>query len=377
MKIIHIISGLNNGGAEAVLNRLIMDDDQNEHHVISMMDLGFYGSGLISAGHSVYTLGMNQGKIKLSSFIKLYNLIKSIEPDLTQTWMYHADLIGGIISKIAGYSNVVWGVHHFSLNSKNTKTSTLIIAKLSAWFSYLIPKKIICCSDASLNVHVNFGYKASIMVSIPNGVDPTIFFPNPNARKEKRLELGLGQDEVIFGMIARWNSQKDHKNLISALKILVDKNIFKWKCVLVGPQITFENQELKLLIEKNGLTKHLLLIGPRNDIPNILNAFDIHILSSSAEAFGNVTIEAMCCSIPCIVTAVGASEYIVDDTGWIVEPKNSMKLSNSIYSAMLEISNHKIWDKRKGKARLRAMNFFALEKMINKYNEVWVNLPQN
>ncbi|VUX54850.1 Glycosyl transferases group 1 family protein (fragment) [uncultured Woeseiaceae bacterium] len=92
MNILHIITGLKNGGAEAVMYRLISSDRNNGHQVISLRDFGFYGEYLISAGIPVYTVNMPRGRVTFKGLIKLYQLIRTINPDLTQTWIYHADL---------------------------------------------------------------------------------------------------------------------------------------------------------------------------------------------------------------------------------------------------------------------------------------------
>ncbi|BBI68848.1 hypothetical protein PKHYL_30390 [Psychrobacter sp. KH172YL61] len=106
MKVVHIITGLNNGGAEGVLYRLITHDEENEHIIISMMDLGKYGPLLLERGLDVYCLNMKAGGISLASIYKLRRYLRRIDPDVVQTWMYHADLIGGIVAKSLGIKKI-------------------------------------------------------------------------------------------------------------------------------------------------------------------------------------------------------------------------------------------------------------------------------
>ena len=75
MKVLHIITGLNNGGAETVLFRLCTNDLQNKHIVISLMDEGKYGPLLLKSGIAVYCLNMPQGKVTLKSLFYLYRLL--------------------------------------------------------------------------------------------------------------------------------------------------------------------------------------------------------------------------------------------------------------------------------------------------------------
>ena len=98
MKVLHIITGLSDGGAEGVLYRLCKYDTKAQHIVISMMNEGKYGQLLKEAGIDVYLLNMHESKFNPSVFWRFYRLIFSLKPDLVQTWMYHADLIGGLVA---------------------------------------------------------------------------------------------------------------------------------------------------------------------------------------------------------------------------------------------------------------------------------------
>ncbi|MGZ8105975.1 hypothetical protein ACXU9T_11220 [Proteus mirabilis] len=106
-KIIHIITGLNNGGAEGVLYRLCKYDLANDHVVISLTTDGKYGSMLRDINVNVICLHLKSFSSTLPSLIKLYKIIKKEKPYIVQTWMYHADLIGGIIAKLAGVKKYI------------------------------------------------------------------------------------------------------------------------------------------------------------------------------------------------------------------------------------------------------------------------------
>ena len=179
-KILHIISGLGDGGAEGVLYRLIKDqDDLHEHHVLSLTDFGKYGDALRAAGVNVRAIGLSRKKIKLSKFIELIKVIKALEPDLIQTWMYHADLIGGTAAKLSRNSNIVWNIRHSDLIPGEDSRLTIIIAKISAFFSYFIPKKS-CVVPSCHKTHAELGYRKSVMSVIPNGFDPNDTSVNMN-----------------------------------------------------------------------------------------------------------------------------------------------------------------------------------------------------
>ena len=155
---------------------------------------------------------------------------------------------------------------------------------------------------------------------INNGIDLSSFFPDQQARQRLRHEFQIQEDMVLLGFIARWDPLKDHSNLLQALSIIKNNNR-KFACILVGNNMTSNNAVLMELIHKNELDDHIILPGPRSDIPAIMNALDLHVLSSFSESMPLAIIEAMACGTPCVVTDVGDTALVVGDTGcgWFLQ----------------------------------------------------------
>lgn len=370
MKIVHIITGLNNGGAEGVLYRLVTHDHANEHIVISMMDAGKYGPLLLNKGFELHCLNISQGKTSLKSSFKLYKLIKEINPDIVQTWMYHADLLGGVASRLAGVKKVFWNIRNSNFDGNHTKSSTIKTAKLNAKLSRIVPKKIISCAQGGVKAHTDLGYNEEKIVVIGNGYDLSTFKIDNNARDLVRDELNIGKNPII-GMVGRYDPQKNHKGLIEALKIVKEKG-YIFDLLLVGRDLNNENRVLLEQIRKADLYQKTHLLDQRNDIPNIMNALDIHVLSSSyGEGFPNVIAEAMSCGTPCIATDVGDSAMIIGDSGWIVSENNSKELANAIIKSFQEKDNQQKWAVKKESARKRILDNFDIQIMIENYNNVW------
>ena len=370
-KIIHIITGLNDGGAEGTLYRLCINDKMHKHIVISLMDEGKYGPLLKKENIEVFCLNMPQGKLTFSGIKKLFKILKEQKPDIVQTWMYHSDFIGGIVAKFAGVQNIFWGVRNSTLEKGKSKFSTRAIAKLCALISGLVPKKIIYCAYKAKEVHELLGYKKQKAKIIGNGYDFSKFSPNINLRKSLRANLKLDEKENLLGMVARFDPYKDHLNLFNALKIVKEKG-FSFKLLLVGYGMDKNNKELLNHIKNCKLVENIILLGQRYDIPAIMNGIDMHILSSMAEAFPNVLAEAMACETPCVATDVGDTRLIVGDTGWIVPPKDSISLAKAIIGALKEKSlEPKKWENRKKACRKYIVDNFGIEKMITSYHKVW------
>ena len=155
------------------------------------------------------------------------------------------------------------------------------------------------------------------------------------------------------------------------MKILHEKH-FNFTAVLVGKNLDKNNSEMVSKIKDSGLCDRVHLLGIRNDIPSIMNGIDIFMLTSLSEAFPNVLNEAMACGTPCITTNVGDASLIVDNTGWIVNPKEPKSLADAVIKAANEkkLDNYK-WIHRQKECRQRISKNFTLEKMVTKYVEAW------
>jgi glycosyltransferase involved in cell wall biosynthesis len=140
----------------------------------------------------------------------------------------------------------------------------------------------------------------------------------------------------------------------------------------VGDGMVNSNNDLQKLIKLNGLENLIICLGPQEDITDTYNVIDVHVLSSGSESFGNVTAEALSCSIPCIMTDVGEAHKILNDIGWIVPPRNFIKLSDAILAVYNEYKNSEKWNLLKFSCRERIIANYSIDKMIKSYNSTWM-----
>lgn len=369
MLITHVITSLGDGGAEAVLFRLCTQSTDNRHVVISLTDEGKYGHSLRANGVDVHTLGISFNPGAPLAFLALIQLLRKYRPDVVQTWMYHSDLIGGVAARIAGIKAIAWGIRNTVLERGRSKVVSLLIAHLLARLSWWLPCRIVVCAQRAMEVHATLGYQQAIMRFIPNGYDLSVFTPGVDQAAALRAEWGVPSNMASVGSVARYDPYKDHSNLLRALSLLHSRKI-QLCCVLVGSNVDADNRQLTCEIRDLGLQDAARLLGARTDIPAIMSAFDVFVLSSSAEAFPNVVAEAMACETPCVVTDVGDAAQIVGDTGWVVPPRDPNALAEAIETAVKE-SKQPSWLLRRVLARNRISHNFEIGHMVNAYHVLW------
>lgn len=335
MKILFIITDLAVGGAEMMLLKLLerIDRRQFDPHVISLIADGHIRPKIEALGIPVTSVGMHAESYDLRPVFRLVKLIKECNPDVVQTWMYHADLLGGIAARLAGVKKVVWAIRHSNLSKDVNKSRTLLVARTCARVSGFVPYRILCCSVMARKVHADLGYADERFVVIPNGFDLKRFGPDPSARGSIRSELGLQADTPLVGLVGRYDPQKNHLGFVQAAA-LVHRARPDVHFVLAGTNVDASNQKLVSAIQQAGLGSVMHLLGRRDDVPTLMASFDVLASSSAGEAFPNVLGEAMASSVPCVVTDVGDSADIVGPTGRVVTAGDMPALADRLLEVL-------------------------------------------
>lgn len=376
LHVMHIISGLGQGGAETVLYRLLTAPTQSERHsVISMGEGGVFGPQLEAAGIRVYALKM-QGVAGIAQGLwRLYRLLRDLRPDVVQTWMYHADLFGGVVARIAGIKALAWGVRNSGAELQKSSRISRVLAWVCARVSGIVPGVIVVCAENAAQRHQDWGYKADRMLVISNGYDLTLWHPDADARCRLRAELQLTDSTPLVGSVARWNPLKDHANFVHALALSAKQHP-EVRCVLIGQGMDSNNTELMALLQQYGVTDRVVLLGRRTDVPQWMNALDIHVLSSLAEGFPNVVAEAMATGTACVVTDVGDAVRMTGDTAWVAPPQDAIALSQALNQALTALGSSGMADRRE-RARQRVSRLYSLETMVAAYRVVWRRLAED
>jgi glycosyltransferase involved in cell wall biosynthesis len=336
LRIAFVITSLDTGGAETMLFKLLerLDRTRFSPVVISLTTAGDFGPRLERIGVPVHAIGLRAKFPSPLRFLRLARMLSLLRPALVHTWMYHADLLGGLASRLAGVRPVVWGIRHSDLSREHNKRSTLAVVQLCARLSSALPARILSCSERARQNHVAARYAADTFAVIPNGFELDRFGPSAEARAAVRQELGLSPGTPLVGHVGRFHPQKNHAGLIEALG-LVHREQPDVHFLLAGTDVEPANRAFWQLVVDARLGECCHALGRRGDVPRLMAALDVLASSSHGEAFPNVLGEAMACEVPCVVTDVGDCREMVGDTGRVVSAGNMQELASQIVNVLL------------------------------------------
>ena len=173
----------------------------------------------------------------------------------------------------------------------------------------------------------------------------------------------------MIGLVGRFHPQKDHQNFVRAAKFLISMRS-SVHFVLCGEGVTWDNRELVAWIDQAGIRANCRLLGRREDVPQLMASFDLATSSSCfGESFANVVSEAMSCGVPCVVTDVGDSAYIVGPTGIVVPPRDATALARA-WGRMLDLGQEELILTGL-QARQRIKDNFDLPQIVDRYQTLF------
>lgn len=368
--ILHIIIGLNVGGAEMVLMRLVKSHLGNlarRNVIVSLTDMGELGSQLKSLGVEVHALGLRSVFGIPLVVWQLIRLTRRYRPAIVQTWMYHADLLGGVAAHMAGNRCVIWGIRTTDIRAGGSST-TIFVRWLCAWLSRWVPSVIVCAAEASRQSHIAVGYDATKMVVIPNGYDFSWLNASLEERQSLREQCGITQNEVVVGSLGRFHADKDQGNFVR-LAALLAPQYPQLRFLMVGHGLDWDNAQLADWIVSTGFKSRFVLLGERKDVPQCLVAMDIFCLHSRTEGFPNVLAEAMAMGLPCVTTDVGDAAMLLDDTGVVVPKEDSPAMAQGVARLLALGPNARHALGSRAKARVEAE--FSMARAQERFEEIY------
>ncbi len=374
---LHVITGLGTGGAEMMLRKLVLGTEGRtlRNEVVSLGGLGPVGEELLSAGIPVVALEMGAGRSNGRAALRLVRHIRASRPDVVQTWMYHANLIGGIAARMAGARPTIWNIRTCNLDAGGEKASTRAAAWISGRLARSLSQRILTNAETARDLHVERGYPADLFQVIPNGFELARFRPDAEARAAVRRELGIPDAAPLVGLLARRHPVKDHPAFLAAAARIA-RACPEAHFLLAGDGVTLEDAELREAVERGSLGGRAHLLGARKDAPRLLASLDVYVSASwYGEAFPNVLGEAMSCGVPCVTTDIGDSARIVAGLGRVVPPRDPEALA----AACLELLTLPAEQRRSLAAgvRRRVEEHYSMESVAAAYVSTYETLVRN
>ena len=380
MKITHIINSLKKGGAEGNLYRLCKFHKKKykiniDITIITLIDNGFYEIELKKLGINIFSLNINK-QSKFFDFIKKISrfrkFIKKQNPDIVQSWMYHSNFITLFIPK-KFYNKLFWNIRHAELNAKISKKMTIFFSIICGLFSKAIPKKIIYCSEKSINFHENHHFYSKNKASlIYNGCSDKSYLPAKHLRLNFRKRNKIKKSDIIIGYAGRYAKQKNISSMLFAFS-KTTKNYNNVYLYMVGRDISYKNKELITNVNKLKLSNKVYFLDEQKNLLEFYNGIDFLLLTSHSESFPNVIAESMLCSTPVLSSNAGCSKKIINSCGFIMSNNDH----RSIYKNLNRTINfykykRKEWKLLKKNSRLQIQKNFSIPNMANTYMKNWI-----
>lgn len=373
MRILHVITALGVGGTEQSLVKLLGAEAlaDLDHHVFSLLPGGALAGPLRHTGAAVLEFDLLGGLKLLYGTAALVRRARELDADLIQGWLYHGNLWATVAhAAVRRRVPLVWNIRQSLPGLQGENAHARFAIRMGRLLSAR-PQRILYNSTVSAEQHRRFGFRADRTQFIPNGFDVDRFRPRPDARRRLRSEWGVADDAPVFGVVARYHPVKDHAGFLAAAREVLD-GAPAARFVMAGTGVDDRQASLTAQIEALGLTSAVKLLGERHDIPDVMAALDVAVSSSIAEAFSNAVGEAMSCGLPCVVTSVGESAFLVGDTGSVVPPSDPGAMAR----AMLSLANvgSAARNAMGCAARRRVETHFSLASVARSYRAVYREL---
>jgi glycosyltransferase involved in cell wall biosynthesis len=363
-RILLLSTSLGMGGADrqiVYLAKALLACDYDVR-LVSMTPLEEMGRQALAEGLPVTSLDMVRGRADWSAFRRLVKLLRSWQPHLLSSFMYHANLMGRLAGRWAGVPLLVTSIR----SERNGSPGQDWLMRLTNWMDH-------CQTTNSQQVADSLRQRGLLSPGksrvIPNGIDPDALTASAAERVRLRGELKLEQNEFVWLAIGRLLPQKDYPTLLEAFAPL-GRHPARLLIAGRGPLLA----ELQQQVDRLGVSSQTVFLGVRQDIASLLAAADGFVLSSAWEGMPNVVMEALAAAKPVVSTRVGGVAELVQDgkTGWLVPARDPKALSQAMHRLMTLSETERQQMGWAGREHLRA--HFGLEAMAHRWMTLYNDL---
>jgi glycosyltransferase involved in cell wall biosynthesis len=302
MKVLHVITGLDAGGAETQLAMLLRHTG-HECDVVTLYNPGPVAEQIRSSGTNVRDIGMRSNR-DLRALLRLRSLIAAGRYDVVHAHLFRSQIYARPAARLARTPVVVTTEHsigetHIERRRMTTGVRGLYLA------SELFSDGTIAVSDVVRDRLIRWGVPARKISVIPNGIDIAALAFDPAARARARAQFGIAPETFVIGTLGRLDPNKRVDMVIEAVAPLLGE-----RCVLLIVGRGEEMDALKVVAERAGVAGQVIFAGFQADTVAMLSAFDLYVMASVQETFGLAALEAMASGLPVLYTTCPALDGI-------------------------------------------------------------------
>lgn len=369
-RVAFIITGLGTGGAEHMLVKLLEAGAAASAAamVVSLRDAGDgdFAARIQACGAELVCCQLNRAS-GLIGLWRAWRRLRVFRPTVVQGWMYHGNLFASLLGRfLPGRPPVFWSMRQTLYSLAAEPLALRLIIRMLATLSQRVGC-VIYNSALSLTQHQSLGIVSRRDVMIPNGFDLSRFRPDSAARARLRQRLGVAEDALLVGIVARVHPMKDHANFIAAAAHLAAR-LPQVRFLLAGAGT--EAAPMRAALARAGLAQRAICLGRVDDTDALYPGLDLLVLASAwGEGWPNVLGEAMACSVPCVATDVGESCQILGETGAIVPVGDPQALAEACYQ---QLSRPEAARQAQGEqSRIRMRDHFDIRAVYQRHAELW------
>lgn len=365
MHVLHLIDGLTFGGAETLLRDLAVGLEKRGYRItVGYSTPGPFVEEL--AGRGVKLIHLRRFALIDPLFMfRMFRLMQHDPPQIVHTHLFKSDFHGRLAARLAGVPVVVSTLHN-----NDSWARYWILGHVYGATAHFADR-LIAVSPEVREYHIRkTGVSPDKIIVIENGVDVSTFSGHDEDARSIRTEFGIPDEAVLFGIIGRLKPQKDLPTFLrAAAEILRQRPDARFLVVGDGPL----KDELESMAKQLNLLSSLVFTGMRKDVPAIMKAIDVLVLSSLWEGLPVILLEAMASARPVVSTAVDGVKGVAvpDETALLVEPGSPEELAE----ACLRLAGDLNLRERMGRAGLkRVTEFYSMEAMTDRISGLYEEL---
>lgn len=361
MKILLSITSLGVGGAERLVTGLADCFVADGHKV---MLVSFHGEPELRPSDPrvrLVNLQMRRSPLGVLAAMGRFRLLVSeFRPDVVNSHLVHANILTRLLRLVTTMPRLVSSAHNTNEEGRGRMLAYRLTDRLA---------------DISTNVSEEaveaFEQQRALrpgrMIAIHNGIDTASFAFDDSARQRMRSELGIDETTPLLLAVGRLRESKDYPNLLLAFAGLEESS--------VPPRLAIVGEGplrgvLVSLAESLNIADRVTFLGVRHDVPALMCACDVFVLSSAWEGFGLVVAEAMACKRTVVATDCGGVKEVVGESGFLVPPRDSTALAVVMDKALRLPRGER--EQLGIAARERVVAHFSLDVMAERYLAVYL-----